>query len=49
VRRMLLIFAVKPTQVEAVSLGEERPKTDGHDEGAWQQNRRVDIVYPAAK
>jgi peptidoglycan-associated lipoprotein len=49
VRRMLLIFAVRPAQVEAVSLGEERPKAEGHDESAWQENRRVDIVYPAAK
>ena len=49
VRRVLLIYGVKPTQVEAVSLGEERPKADGHDESAWQQNRRADIVYPAAK
>jgi peptidoglycan-associated lipoprotein len=49
VRRVLLIYGVKPTQVEAVSLGEERPKADGHDESAWQQNRRADIAYPAAK
>lgn len=49
VRRVLLIFGVKPTQVEAVSLGEESPKAEGHDESAWQRNRRADIAYPAAK
>ncbi|HNK19787.1 MAG TPA: peptidoglycan-associated lipoprotein, partial [Piscinibacter sp.] len=29
-----------------VSWGEERPASSGHDEAAWAQNRRADIVYP---
>ena len=34
------------TQLEAVSWGKERPVATGHDEAAWAQNRRADIVYP---
>ncbi|MDE2397663.1 MAG: peptidoglycan-associated lipoprotein Pal [Burkholderiales bacterium] len=33
-------------QMEAISWGSERPKALGHDEAAWAQNRRADIVYP---
>lgn len=32
-------------QLEAVSLGKEKPKAAGHDEAAWAENRRADIVY----
>jgi len=28
-----------------VSLGKEKPKVVGHDESAWSQNRRSDIVF----
>jgi peptidoglycan-associated lipoprotein len=31
-------------QVSVTSYGEERPVAAGHDESAWQQNRRVEIV-----
>lgn len=34
-------------QLTVVSYGEERPAADGHDESAWSQNRRVEIVYTA--
>ena len=37
---------VKGSQMEPISWGEERPKADGHDEAAWAQNRRADLVYP---
>jgi peptidoglycan-associated lipoprotein len=43
--RALRIYGVKDTQMEAVSYGEERPRAAGHDESAWSQNRRADIVY----
>ena len=33
-------------QLEAISWGEEKPKSLGHDEAAWAENRRVDLVYP---
>jgi len=45
VKRMLMLLGAKEDQVEAVSLGEEKPKSEGHDEGAWTQNRRGDILY----
>lgn len=31
-------------RAETVSYGEERPVAFGHDESAWRQNRRVEIV-----
>ena len=45
VRRMMVLLGVKDEQIEAVSLGEEKPKAEGHDEAAWAQNRRSDILY----
>jgi len=32
-------------QIETVSFGKEKPRVDGHDETAWAQNRRDEIVY----
>jgi len=46
VKRMLLLLGAREDQVESVSLGEEKPRSEGHDEGAWAQNRRVEIIYP---
>ena len=40
------IYGVKNGQLEAISWGEEQPKATGHDETAWAQNRRADLVYP---
>ncbi|MDR1849492.1 MAG: OmpA family protein, partial [Zoogloeaceae bacterium] len=45
VRQMLLLLGVQEGQVEAVSLGEEKPRAEGHDEAAWAENRRSDILY----
>jgi peptidoglycan-associated lipoprotein len=42
---MLLLLGAKEDQVESVSLGEEKPKDEGHDEQAWSKNRRSDILY----
>ena len=44
--KALEIYGVKHRQLEAVSWGEERPKATGHDEAAWAENRRADLVYP---
>lgn len=46
VRRALVLHGVKDGQIETVSFGEEKPRTLGHDESAWSQNRRADIAYP---
>ena len=45
VKRMLLLLGAKEDQVESVSVGEEKPKDEGHDEQAWSKNRRSDILY----
>ena len=45
VKRMLMLLGAREDQVEAVSLGEEKPKAEGHTEAAWAQNRRGDILY----
>jgi peptidoglycan-associated lipoprotein len=44
-KKMLMLLGAKEAQIESVSLGEEKPKSDGHDEGAWSQNRRSDMLY----
>ncbi|HNQ04775.1 MAG TPA: peptidoglycan-associated lipoprotein Pal [Thiobacillaceae bacterium] len=41
----LSLLGVGDAQMEAVSLGEEKPLVEGHDESAWQQNRRAEILY----
>jgi peptidoglycan-associated lipoprotein len=46
VKRMLQLLGAREEQVEAVSLGEEKPKETGHSEEAWARNRRSDMLYP---
>jgi len=46
VKRMLLLLGGREDQVEAVSLGEEKPRATGAGEQAWTQNRRSDMLYP---
>jgi peptidoglycan-associated lipoprotein len=43
-RRYLVTMGAQASQLQAVSLGNERPKAQGHDEAAWQQNRRDDLI-----
>jgi peptidoglycan-associated lipoprotein len=45
VKKMLMLLGAKEAQIESVSLGEEKPKSDGHTEEAWAQNRRTDMLY----
>lgn len=47
VKRSLTLLGVKDDQIESVSLGEEKPKNPGHDDAAWAENRRADILYRA--
>jgi peptidoglycan-associated lipoprotein len=49
VKRALLLQGATEGQLTTVSYGRERPLADGHDETAWAQNRRVDIVYPGGR
>ena len=45
IKRMMMLLGAREEQVEAVSLGEEKPKATGSSEDAWAQNRRGDILY----
>ncbi len=45
VKKMMELGGVKADQVDAASLGEEKPKAVGHAEESWKQNRRSDIIY----
>jgi peptidoglycan-associated lipoprotein len=45
VTKLMGLLGVKDQRTEAVSYGEEKPKAAGHDEKAWSENRRSDILY----
>lgn len=45
VKKALSRLGVDDSQLEAVSLGKEKPINPGHEESAWKENRRADIVY----
>jgi len=45
VKRLLLLMGATESQVESVSLGEEKPRCEEHSEGCWAQNRRSDMLY----
>ena len=46
VKRLLMLLGGREEQIEAVSLGEEKPRAAGSNEEAWAQNRRSDMLYP---
>ncbi|MGD7035763.1 peptidoglycan-associated lipoprotein Pal [Methylotuvimicrobium buryatense] len=45
VARMMKVQGVSESQLQIVSYGEEKPAVDGHDESAYQLNRRVELLY----
>jgi len=45
VKKVLNVYGANDKQIETVSYGEEKPKASGHEESAYAENRRVDIVY----
>jgi len=45
IARYLTALGVSSQQIEAVSYGEERAASLGHDETSWSLNRRVDLRY----
>ena len=45
VRKSLSLLGVPNSQMEAVSFGKEKPKSQGSNDAAWQENRRADIAY----
>jgi peptidoglycan-associated lipoprotein len=46
VKQMMQLLGAKTDQIETVSFGEEKPKSAGHDEASWNENRRADLAYP---
>ena len=45
VRRALNLLGVAENQMEAVSLGKEKPKVPNSDDAARAENRRADLIY----
>jgi peptidoglycan-associated lipoprotein len=45
VKNAMTLSGAKESQIESVSLGEEKPRGLGHDEASWAENRRTDIRY----
>ena len=45
VKRMMALLGAGDGQIETVSFGKEKPRNGGHDEVAWAENRRDDMVY----
>jgi peptidoglycan-associated lipoprotein len=45
VKRVMTVLGVSDGRIETTSYGEEKPKSNGHDEAAWAENRRADIRY----
>lgn len=45
VRKSLTLLGVADSQIESVSLGEEKPRCTESNEPCWQQNRRADMLY----
>jgi peptidoglycan-associated lipoprotein len=46
VAQLMKLQGVSDSQIQIISFGEEKAAVSGHDETAWQQNRRVEITYP---
>lgn len=45
VKNAMLLSGARDHQIEAVSLGEEKPRARSRDESSWAENRRADILY----
>ena len=45
VKRMMILLGATEVQIETVSFGKEKPRNMGHDEPAWAENRRDEIIY----
>jgi len=45
VKKMLLLMGAQESQIESVSLGEEKPRCTDATEPCYSQNRRSDMLY----
>ena len=44
-KKLLVLYGATEIQIETVSFGKEKPRREGHDEAAWAENRRDEIVF----
>lgn len=44
-KKLLTLLGARESQVESVSLGEEKPSCNEHNEDCWAKNRRDDMLY----
>jgi peptidoglycan-associated lipoprotein len=44
-RKALVLLGARDSQIEAVSLGKEKPRCTESNETCWAQNRRGDMLY----
>jgi peptidoglycan-associated lipoprotein len=49
VREALIADGIAPERVDTISYGEDKPAVPGHDEAAWQKNRRDEFVLLTPK
>jgi peptidoglycan-associated lipoprotein len=49
VKKAMTLLGARENQVEAVSLGKEKPVCTESNEECWAKNRRADILHSAAK
>lgn len=45
VEKLMRVLGVDGKRITTVSFGEEKPLDTTHNESAWRQNRRVEILY----
>jgi len=45
VKRMLVLLGAQDAQMEAASLGEEKPRCEEKTDACYAQNRRGDLLY----
>jgi peptidoglycan-associated lipoprotein len=45
VKHMMVLLGADPNRIETVSFGKEMPRNPAHNEAAWAENRRDEIVY----
>jgi len=48
-RKYLENLGMESARISTVSYGNERPRATGHDEAAWRQNRRDDLIPSPGK
>ena len=44
-KKVLNVDGAQDKQIETISYGKEKPKSEGENEAAWEENRRADIIY----